>query len=102
MINHLNIKEIVGKKRERLQRQPPPSLGWDGNQPPQPSQLEAPDLNVKVTIPLKYLSKFWRCFDLSLINCEIELDLSWAKYCVLTEHDNNITRANFMITSIKL
>ena len=26
--------------------------------------------------PLKYLINFWRSFDLSLINCEIELDLS--------------------------
>ena len=28
-------------------------------------------------VPLKYLSNFWRYLSLSLINCEIELDLSW-------------------------
>ena len=32
-------------------------------------------LDVEV-VPLKYLSKFWRFLDLSLINCKIELDLS--------------------------
>ena len=37
-------------------------------------------LNVEVTIPLKYLSNFWRFLDLSLINCEIELDLLWSVY----------------------
>ena len=40
-------------------------------------------LNVEVVVPLKYLSNFWRSFDLALINCEIELDLSWSRYCVI-------------------
>ena len=35
-----------------------------------------PTLNIEVTIPLKYLSKFWRFLDLLLINCEIELDFT--------------------------
>ena len=33
-------------------------------------------LNAEVVVPLKYLSNFWRFLDLSLINCQIELDLS--------------------------
>ena len=37
-----------------------------------------------------------------LINCEIELDLSWAKHCVLIEQNNNITGVNFVITTTKL
>ena len=37
--------------------------------PPQPPQPRVPTLNVKVTIPLKCLINFWRCIDLSLINC---------------------------------
>ena len=28
-------------------------------------------LDVVVVVPLKYLSNFWRSFDLSLINCKI-------------------------------
>ena len=31
------------------------------------------------------MSNFWRSLDLPLINCEIELDLSWSRYCVITE-----------------
>ena len=42
-------------------------------------------LDAKVIVPLKYLSNFWRSLDLPLINCEIELDLSWSRYCVITE-----------------
>ena len=33
-------------------------------------------LDTEVVVSLKYLSNFWRSFDLLLINCEIELDLS--------------------------
>ena len=42
-------------------------------------------LNAEVVIPLKYLSNFWRFFDLHLINCEIKLDLSWSKNCIISE-----------------
>ena len=34
-------------------------------------------LDKEVVVPLKKWSKFWRSLDLSLINCEIELDLPW-------------------------
>ena len=33
-------------------------------------------LDAEVVVPLKCLSNFWRSYDLLLINCEIELDLS--------------------------
>ena len=35
-------------------------------------------------VPLKYLSNFWRTLDIPLINCEINLILTWSKNCVLT------------------
>ena len=37
-----------------------------------------------------------------LINCEIELELKWTKNYVLIEEDDNITGANFTITSTNL
>ena len=43
-----------------------------------------PALNVEVTISLIYFSNFWRFIDWPLINCDIELDLSWAKDYVVT------------------
>ena len=39
---------------------------------------------VKIAIPLKYLSNFWRPLEIPLINCKIELSLKWIKNCVLT------------------
>ena len=42
-------------------------------------------LDTEVVVPLKYLSNVWRFLDLLLINCEIELDLSWLKDCVICE-----------------
>ena len=40
-------------------------------------------MNVKLVISLKYLSKFWRTLNIPLINCEVELILTWSKNCVL-------------------
>ena len=34
--------------------------------------------NVEIMEPLKYLSNFWGTHELSLINCEINLDLNWS------------------------
>ena len=42
-------------------------------------------MDMEVFVPLKYLSNFWRCLDLLLINCEIELDLSWSRNCIISE-----------------
>ena len=36
-------------------------------------------LNVKVVVPLKYLSNFFRSLEMPLINCKIKLNLTWEK-----------------------
>ena len=41
--------------------------------------------NAKVVIPLKQLSNFWRSLDIPMINCEVELILTWSKNCVLAD-----------------
>ena len=41
--------------------------------------------NVKIVIPLKYLSNFWRNLNIPLINCEVELIFTWFKNCVLID-----------------
>ena len=38
--------------------------------------------DVKIVVPLKYLSNF-RHLNIPLINCEVELLLTWFKNCVL-------------------
>ena len=39
----------------------------------------------EVAIPLKHSSNFWRSLNIPLINCEVELILTWSKKCVLVD-----------------
>ena len=39
--------------------------------------------NVEIMVPLKYLSNFWRTLEMPLINCEVNLILTWAANCVI-------------------
>ena len=38
--------------------------------------------NLKIVVPLKHLSNFWRTLDMPLINCEVSLTLTWSENCV--------------------
>ena len=73
--------------------------------------------DVKVVVPLKHLSNFWRHLGIPLINCEVELILTWFKKCVLIDKStreanygadpnvyeiDNPGNAAFKITDIKL
>ena len=40
--------------------------------------------NIELAIPLKYLGNFWRALNMSLISCEVSLELKWNKNCVIT------------------
>ena len=40
--------------------------------------------DAEITVPLKYLSNFWRTLDIQLINCEVSLTLTWSENCVIT------------------
>ena len=37
--------------------------------------------DVEIIMPLKYLSNFWRTLEMSLIDCEVNLILTWSKDC---------------------
>ena len=43
--------------------------------------------NVKIVVPLKCLSNFFRSLEMPLINCKIHLELNWTKNCVLSSAD---------------
>ena len=40
--------------------------------------------DVKIAVPIKYLSNFWRSLEMPLINCKIHLELNWSKDCVMS------------------
>ena len=50
-------------------------------------------------MPLKYLSNFWRSLEVSLINCKVELSLTWNQNCILSSVADDSTLA---ITDAKL
>ena len=45
--------------------------------------------SVKVVVPLKYLSNFFRLLEMPLIICKIKLNLTWKKDCVLSADNGN-------------
>ena len=55
--------------------------------------------DVEILVPLKYLSNFWRTLEMPLINCEVNLELTWSKDCVIT---NSTGEGKFKITDAKL
>ena len=55
--------------------------------------------DVEIIVPLKYLSNFWRTLEMPLINCEVNLILTWPKGCVIT---NSTGEGKFTITETKL
>ena len=55
--------------------------------------------DAETAVPFKYLSSFWRTLEMSLINCEINLVLTWSESSVIT---NSIGAELFTIINIKL
>ena len=64
---------------------------------------------VKIAVPLKYLTDFWRSLEMPLINCKVNISLKWIENCVLiaaaVSADVDATDADsatFKITDAKL
>ena len=55
--------------------------------------------DVEIMVPLKYLSNFWRTLEVPLINCEVNLILTWSSNCVITESNG---AGKFAITDTKV
>ena len=55
--------------------------------------------DVKIIVPLEYLSNFWRTLEMPLINCEMSVFLTWSSTCITT---NSTGEGRFTITDTKL
>ena len=53
-------------------------------------------------VPLKYLSNFQRTPEMSLINCEVDLQLKWSKKCITVAGTGNNQHLSFQKTDTKL
>ena len=59
--------------------------------------------NVKLVVPLKYVSNFFRSLELPLVNCKIDLELTWHKDCMISSENAAAGQVvSFMITYTKL
>ena len=58
--------------------------------------------DVEIMVPLKYLSSFWRTLEMPLINCEVNLILTWSSTCVIASLIVANQAATFEITDTKL
>ena len=56
-------------------------------------------INLEIALSLKYLSNFWRTIEMCLINCEINLIVTWPANYVVSELNRRVT---FAIADIKL
>ena len=83
MLHHLNIKQVLLVIQETVE------------------EKNGVKVAIKIAIPLKYLSNFWRSLEMPLINCKVELSLNWIENCVLTTAAN-ANKAIFKITDAKL
>ena len=57
---------------------------------------------VKIMVPLKYLSNFRRTFEMPLINCEVNLILTWSATYVMCYTGIAAQNATFAINETKL
>ena len=53
-------------------------------------------------VPLKYLSNFWRTLEMPVINCEIELILTWSRNSVIISTNIANQIPTFAITETTL
>ena len=58
--------------------------------------------SVEIMVPLAYLSVFWRTLEMALINCEINLILTWSTNCVIVSTNVENQNTKFEITDTKL
>ena len=66
-------------------------------------------INVEIMVPLKQLGDFWRTLEIPLIDCEVELFLTWSINCVIIYTDvaeqvptSTITETNLYVLVVTL
>ena len=53
-------------------------------------------------VPLKYLSNFWRTLEMPLVNCDVNLMLTWSENFAIVSTDVANQIATFAVTDTKL
>ena len=93
----LILQEVYGNNANVTNDDNAPSFKYKSNLVGNTEDDETQN-GVKIAVPLKYLSNFWRSLEMSLINCKVEISLKWYETCLLT----TATTAAFEIIDAKL
>ena len=102
-----NYEESSGRLYQFKRDEPPPNNGDVSVDPSSSFKYKSNLLgneanNVKIVVPLQYLSNFFRPLEMPLINCKIHLELAWTKNCVLSSVDGDGGDVSFKISDTKL
>ena len=81
-----NYKKTTGSLWNYYRYEPSDPLSSDSESFKYKTSIQGNTWNEpEVVIPLKYLNNFWESLNIPLINCELELILTWSKNCVLAD-----------------
>ena len=59
-------------------------------------------INVEIMVPLKYLRNFWRTLEMPLINCEVNVIVTWPADCIINYTNVANQVLTFAITETNL
>ena len=98
-----NCSKTSGSLRQYYKDDPNDNITWSESFEYKKITCKTPDAgntkNVEIAAPLKHLSNFWRTLEIPLINCEVNLILTWSKDCVISSATGE---TKFKITDTKL
>ena len=98
-IDNINENSTSFKYQWELIKKQVESVNVDQNVDPEVANAHRPWKNVKIAVPLKYISSFFRALELPLINTKLYMELNWTQHSII----NNANMATkFHITKTEL
>ena len=99
-----NYEDTTGSLYQFKRDEPPNNNGAVTAETSSLKYKSIDDVNgIKLVVPLKYISNFFRSLEMPLVNCKVDLELTWTKDCVISSNNAaGNTVVSFKITDTKL
>ena len=99
-----NYEDTTGSLYQFKRDEPPDN---NANVDPNTTSLKYKSIdgvnNIKLVVPLKYICNFFISLEMPLVNCKVDLELTWTKDCVISSVNAAAnTVVSFKITDTKL
>ena len=83
-----NYEDTTGSLYQFKRDEPPNNNGAVTAETSSLKYKSIDDVNgIKLVVPLKYISNFFRSLELPLVNCKVDLELTWTKDCVISSNN---------------